>query len=244
VVFPTGGPFQLGGDKWQLRLPESLNGSDEDLSEEDFSDEETDEASERAAEVQGSESSPVLHVGPGGIEDPDTEWDFGDSADPLPELDEGEYLLLLPGEDVVVVDNLPRPRRSDVAVIFRDGEIALSDGKHRYWMRTPGPEQEVEGGLDVDSDGGEDAEEDEPAVSRLVVVFVAHRAVRRTNRPRRYLAALDADDNLLGWLDYSDTWPLRTDRLEQMATLGGVRLETERYVTETEFERAHPDWVG
>jgi hypothetical protein len=217
VVFPTGRPFEFGSEKWQLRPPDSGKELDED-----------EEAA--LSDGEGEGRGPVLRVGPGGIEDPETMWDYGDSAEPLPALETGEYLLLLPGEDVLVVDSLPRPRRSDVAFVLGAGELALSDGKHRYWVRTPG--------------GTSNDHPDAPVVSRLVVVFVAHRAVRRTNRPRRYVAALDVDDNLLGWLDYSDTWPLRTDRLEQMAVLTGVHFETERYLTEAEFESAHPDWVG
>lgn len=225
MVFPTGGTFNFGSDKWQLQLPEQ---DEEELGEEDESGERPDV--EGVEGVEGSGDQPLLRVGPGGIEDPETLWDYGDSSEPLPALEAGEYMLLSPGEDIVIVDRLPRPRRSDLAFVMGQGEMALSDGKHRYWMRTPA--------------GTSEEHADEPVVSRIVIVFVAQRATRRMNKPRRYVAALDADENLLGWLDYSDTWPLRTDRIEQMAASAGVHVETERFQTEVEFEKAHGEWVG
>jgi hypothetical protein len=233
VTIPAGLPFNLGSDRFKLHFPEeadALDGDEVDPDESADPDEASDESVVEVEEVHGSPGEPVLLVGPGGIEDPETTWDYGDGGGVLPEHDPDQYFWLTPGEDVVVVDQLPRPRRGSTAFIMGAGELALSDGKRRYWVRTPA--------------GTSRDHPEAPVASKLVVIFVAHRAVRRSNRPRRYIAFLDVSDDLIGWMDYSDTWPLRTDRVQQMAELCGVRVETERYRTESEFEAARPSWVG
>jgi hypothetical protein len=52
----------------------------------------------------------ALILGPGGIDDPETVWEDNEPIDPLPNLSSGEFLLLGPGEDLEVVDDLPHPK--------------------------------------------------------------------------------------------------------------------------------------
>ena len=170
-------------------------------------------------------------MGPAGIDDPETEWEIDESgkADPLPTLTPNEIWLLLPGESLQVVTNLPKPRHLGLGLAVRAGEICVCVGRRREWSRTPFGASPDDAGL--------------PLAQRVLVVFIRHRATGVKTRPRKYVIVTGAGEELLGWLDYSDAWNFEGLVLKQMVEAVGLAYEIERYATEPEFESAHPDWV-
>ncbi|HEY1828143.1 MAG TPA: hypothetical protein VGF87_08985 [Acidimicrobiales bacterium] len=200
-------------------------GSGDTPDDDDFPGSDLDEASD--------DDTPVAEVreGPGGIDDPETEWALDETADePLPELDEDEIWLLVPGEELLIATGLPKPRHLPCGIAIRPGEIAVCSGRRRGWSRTP-----------VGS-SSEDAEL--PMAHTVRMVFIRHRASGVRTRPRKYLIVTDQQDEALGWLDYSDYWNFENGSLRRMVEAAGLRYEVERFNTEGEFESAHPEWVG
>ena len=172
----------------------------------------------------------VIREGPEGIDDPDTEWDAPELDIAPIELSLERFLVLEPGEDPEVWDKLPKGRKFPFGVAARTGQLVLCCGRARTWIR-------MASGAPVDH-------LDAPIAAHMTVVFIAHRDKGRRTRPKEYLVVTDSFGGLLGWLDYSDTWSFNTRVLRQVATAGGLGYEVLRYRNESEFEQAHPDWVG
>jgi hypothetical protein len=185
---------------------------------------------------QEAPNAETVLLGPDGIDDPETEWVLEESAEPtpLPELSEDEIWLLVPGEELQIVTNLPKARHLPIGLAIRTGEIAVCAGRRREWCRTP---------IGASSD-----DEDLPLAKKVVVVFIRHRVSGVKTKPRKYVIVTDGDEGghekPLGWLDYSDAWNFEGGLLKQMVDAAGLTYEVERYTTEPEFERAHPEWVG
>jgi hypothetical protein len=175
-------------------------------------------------------SSEEIRLGPGGIDDPDTSWDVGDDADQFPTLFPGEWFLLTPGEELQVVSALPKPRHLRLGIAVSMDTLVTCVGKRRSWSQAPL-------GHSVDH-------ADAPVAQRMVVVFIAHRARGNPTKPRKYVVIAGADDEMLGWLDYSDEWNLDARALNEMSSTVGIDYVIERFTSEAEFERAHPDWVA
>jgi hypothetical protein len=172
----------------------------------------------------------VLTLGPGGIDDPETVWETGASTQPLPPLSPNEFVLLEPGEDPRWADALPKPRHLPLALAARSGELVVCSGHSRTWSRTPSGRSSEHG--------------DAPMAHRIVIVFVQHRARGNPKKPRKYLVVAGRHDELLGWLDYSNTWDLSAQRIQDIARASGLECGIERFADEPEFERAYPGWVG
>jgi hypothetical protein len=172
-----------------------------------------------------------VQLGPEGIDDPETEWAIDEAAEPtpLPELDDDETWLLVPGEELTVITALPKPRHLPLGLAMRPGEVALCAYRKREWSRTPVGSSPDDAGL--------------PLAQTLFVVFIRHRASGIKTRPRKYIIVTGADNELLGWLDYSDAWNFDGRIIKQMVDAVGLDYEIERYGTEPEFESAHPEWV-
>jgi hypothetical protein len=177
----------------------------------------------------GSPATPVIRLGPAGIEDPETTWDFGQPDEPLPVLEPGQYLLLLPGEEILVSDGRPKLSRGQVGVVVGEGELVLHD-RRRNVLSTPL--------------SGVSAGDNNPVATAMIVILIQYRTSGRVGRPLRYLIVVDRDANLLGWLDYSDGWGLNTDHLREMARIVGMSCDVERFATQIDFEQAHPGWLG
>jgi hypothetical protein len=179
----------------------------------------------------------TLLLGPEGVDDPETEWVLEESVDPLPELSEDEIWLLMPGEDLQVVTNLPKARHLPLAIAIRPGEIVVCTGRRREWSRTPV--------------GATEDDSDLPLADKVLLVFIRHRARGVKTKPRKYVIVTGSssddeaprDEVPLGWLDYSDAWNFEGSHLKRMIEAAGLEYEVERYSTEPEFERAHRDWV-
>jgi hypothetical protein len=200
-------------------------GGDDDVDDDGV---ESDDKNKAAAAAKADEE---LRIGPAGIDDPDTEWEVAEtSSAALPELDEDEIWLLVPGEDLMIVTVLPKPRHLLMGVAIRAGEIAICSGRRREWCRTPIGASEEDEGL--------------PMAHALRVVFIRHRASGIKTRPRKYLIVSDEDENPLGWLDYSDAWNFEGGILKRMVDAAGLQYEVERFDNEPAFEQAHPGWVS
>ena len=182
------------------------------------------------ATTGGDEPDHIVRVGPDGIDDPETEWAIDGPADALPPLSADEIWLLVPGEPLDVVTSLPKPKHVPLGLAIRPGEIAVCSGRRRRWSRTPL--------------GGADEDADLPVARTVLVVFIRHRAKGVRTKPRKYVIVTNDDDEVLGWLDYSDAWNFEGQILKQMVEGAGLAYAVERYGTEAEFERAHPEWVG
>jgi hypothetical protein len=174
--------------------------------------------------------SEAIHLGPGGIDDPDTSWDVGDEARPFPVLSPGDYYLLIPGEDVQVVARLPKPRNLRLGIAVSTQSLVVCVGRRRSWSRSPGDHSTEHA--------------DAPQAERMLVVFIAHRARGNPTKPRKYIVITGPDDEMLGWLDYSNEWNLDARALKEMAETAGIEYVIERFTSEADFERAHPRWVG
>lgn len=172
-----------------------------------------------------------LRIGPGGIDDPETEWELDEGPpEPLPELSEDEIWVLVPGEDLMVTTSLPKPRHLPTAIAIRPGEIAVCTGRRRQWCRTPLGSSDKDAAL--------------PLAHAVHMVFIRHRASGVRTKPRKYVVVTDEQGVPLGWLDYSDLWNFENGELRRMIEAAGLRYEVERFTTEAEFESAHHDWVG
>lgn len=182
-------------------------------------------------DIDDIQSDEVLRLGPGGIDDPDTEWEIPDTpgAD-LPELDDDEFWLLTPGEDLLIATELPKPRHLPMGVAMRPGDVAVCTGRKRQWCRTPISDLEDDDEL--------------PMAHTFHVIFIRHRSTGVKTRPRKYLILSGESDGLLGWLDYSEAWNFEGGILKQMVEAAGLRYEVERYDTEPQFEQAHRAWVS
>lgn len=172
---------------------------------------------------------PVIRLGPAGIEDPETTWDFGQPEEPLPILEPGQYLLLLPGEEIIVADRKPKLSRGQIGVIVGEGELVLHDRRSNV-LSTPL--------------SGVAADDNKAVATGMLVILIQYRTSGQASRPLRYLIVVDRETNLLGWLDYSDGWGLNTDHLREMARMVGMSCEVERFATQIDFEQAHPDFLG
>ena len=162
----------------------------------------------------------VLRMGPSGIDDPDTEWETADSPGAtLPELDDDEFWLLTPGEELLIATKLPKPRHLPMGIALRPGDVAVCSGRDRQWCRTPNSDLEDDDKLQMGHS--------------VYVIFVRHRSSGVKTRPRKYLILTDEDEGLLGWLDYSDAWHFEGGILKQMIEAAGLNYEVERY-----------DWVS
>ena len=168
------------------------------------------------------------------------EWDVAEeSEDPsapeaveaVPPMEDDDYLFLLPGGEFEVARELPKPRKLTKALVYHAGELIFCEGKRRTAVRTP------LNSIDV-------AEADIPLATRLVVVFIKHRAVPPRTRSRRYLIATDEDEELFGWIDHSPPgWDFPTSAVRSLAQLAAIECSSEHFDVETAFELAHPRWV-
>ena len=177
-------------------------------------------------EEPGSEP---LVVGPAGIDDPETQWRIDGPTEPLRQLRPGEFVLIEPGEEPRWVDELPKPRHFKVGVAVSLSEVVVCDGKRHAWSKTPY--------------GHSSAHGDAPVAERLIVVFIRHGINGNPRKPRKYLVVTGRNDELLGWLDYSNTWGFDAHALAEMAVMVGITHDIERYSVEEEFEKRHPAWV-
>jgi hypothetical protein len=178
----------------------------------------------------GDVADDIVRVGPDGIDDPETEWAVDAPTDALPPLSPDEIWLLIPGEPLLVVTTLPKPKHVPLGLAIRPGEIAVCSGRQRRWSRTPL--------------GGSDEDAALPVAHLVLVVFIRHRAKGVRTKPRKYVIVTNDDGEMLGWLDYSDAWNFEGQILKQMVEGAGLAYAVERYGTEPEFERAHPEWVN
>jgi hypothetical protein len=173
-----------------------------------------------------------LVLGPGGLDDPETEWHLDGIEDSVPDLSSlgpGELFLLRPGEEPQRVAGIPKPRHLQIGIAFSTDKIILCRGKQRDSCRNrvgfaPGPAED-------------------PAAKTMTVVFIEHRASGNRMRSRKYVVLTTEDGSLLGWLDYSDSWGFASHLLQGLAEQGGLTFEIERYPNELAFQSAHPTWV-
>jgi SAM-dependent methyltransferase len=171
-----------------------------------------------------------LILGPGGIDDPETTWQRAEPRGPLPTLAPGAFWLVQPGEDPWASPTLPKPRHFPLGLAVSLAEIVVCGGRRRSWSRTP--------------HGRSATHPDAPVAHRMVVLFVQHRARGNPNKSRKYLVIVDAANEMLGWLDYSDSWGFDSGVLMEVARRIDIEYEIERFQTEPEFQLAHPNWVG
>jgi hypothetical protein len=153
-----------------------------------------------------------------------------ESIEELPTLIGDEYLLVIPGGEIELAQVLPTTRKLPKALAFHDGCLIVCDGKRRSTVRTP----------------SSTLEDPELALaSRLVMVFVKHNSVAPRTRSRRYVIVTDESENLLGWIDHSPPgWDFQGSQVRALAQRAGLECSTERFTVVTEFELAHPGWVG
>lgn len=168
----------------------------------------------------------------------DSEWDdlqesddldVVDGPEELPDFSEDEYVIVFPGGDIEVAQALPKPRRLQKALVLHEGCLTVCDGKRRTTLRTP-------------TSTVDDPEI--PIATRIVMVFIDHRAVPPRSRSRRYLIVTDDSEDLLGWIDHSPPgWDFQVSMMRALAQSAGLECSTERFGVETEFELAHEGWV-
>jgi len=154
-----------------------------------------------------------------------------EEPDELPTVGNDEYLVLLPGGEVEVVTELPKPRKLAKAVVYHAGDLIFCDGKRRSEVRTP---------------RGAAAEDDTdlPLATRLVLVHVRARATPPRTRRRRYLIATDDGEELLGWIDHSPPgWEFPHSAVRLLAELAHVECAMESFDSDVAFDDAHPGWV-
>jgi len=141
-------------------------------------------------------------------------------------IEPGRYLRLLPGEPLAAVDALPRYHVGRIQVLTGHGELVIDDPHERHTYRLP-------------NSGGEGAR-----IRGLVVGYADHRATGHVNDPDRFLVVLDAQDQKVGRLDFSDTWELSTSGLRQMCRLSGLAFSVERYDSDRELLAARLTWIA
>ncbi|HEY5025108.1 MAG TPA: hypothetical protein VII76_09035 [Acidimicrobiales bacterium] len=170
---------------------------------------------------------------------PGFEWDAAqESEDPnaaekveqLPAFTEDEYLLVLPGGEIEIAQILPKPRKLPKALVLHNGCLIVCERRRRSTIRTP-------------SSTVDDPEL--PLASRLVMVFIEQRSATPRNRSRRYLIVTDENEDLLAWIDHSPPgWDFQGSQVRALAQRSGLECSTEGFAVETEFELAHPGWMG
>jgi hypothetical protein len=154
-----------------------------------------------------------------------------ETVEALPSMDDDAYLLVLPGGEFEIAQELPRPRKLPKAVVYHSGDLILCDGKRRTAVRTPRSSNDAD-------------EAETPLATRLVLVFIKYRAVPPRSRSRRYLIATDSDDELFGWIDHSPPgWDFSASTVRSLAHLTAIEYLSESFDIETAFELAHPRWV-
>jgi len=190
-----------------------------------------DAAEQGERERDPSDEGESLALGPEGADDPDTMWLSPDSAaPPLPPLSSDTFVIVEPGEEAMIMDSLPPPRRLRLALAFRFGELVVCQGRRRSRCATPT-------GATPDSSSL-------PVAQCLTLVFIRHRSRGNTRKPNKYAIVTGTDSGLLGWLDYSDSWNFDASVLKELAQRSGMSYEVERFTTAHEFDGAHPDWIG
>jgi hypothetical protein len=153
-----------------------------------------------------------------------------ESVEELPNLNGHEYLLVIPGGEIEVAQVLPAPRKLPKALVFHVGCLIVCDGKRRSTVRTPSSTL---------------TDPELALASRLVMVFIKHNSVAPRTRSRRYVIVADESDELLGWIDHSPPgWDFQGSQVRALAQRAGLACSTERFALDTEFELAHPGWVG
>lgn len=159
-------------------------------------------------------------------EDPDV----AESIEELPTLIEDDYLIVLPGGEIEIAHLLPKPRKLPKALVLHAGGLIVCQGRRRSAIATP-------------SSTEDDAAL--PLASRLVMVFILHSSTAPRTRRRRYVIVTDENDDLLGWIDHSPPgWDFQGSQVRALAQCAGLVCSTERFALDTEFEHAHPGWVG
>jgi hypothetical protein len=172
------------------------------------------------------------------------DWDeFGDSEEPeepgaeelgaeldLPEIEEGEYLLLRPGEEAEICTDLPGPRQLPKGLAVREGEVVLCDRKRRVAFAT--------------ASAGPCEDGDASVAKGVVLVLIKHRSTPPRSQPRRYLVAVDESGALLGWVDHGPPgWDFDPGQVRALCRIAGVECSLERYESEDDFEAAHAGWI-
>jgi len=187
--------------------------------------EEDDEVEEEPLEfpeiLQGS-------IGTGAQEPEDSS--AAESVEELPSLTPDEYLVVLPGGDIEIASGLPKPRKLPKALVLHAGDLIVCEGRRRSTLRTP-------------SSTVDDSEL--PLASRLVMVFIRYRSTTPTTRSRRYLIVANENEDMLSWIDHSPPgWDFQMSQVGAVAQRAGLGCTFERFELETEFELAHPGWMG
>ncbi len=167
---------------------------------------------------------------------PRPEWRVDDdtaAATALPELGEDEIWVLVPGETVAVVTQLPKARHLPVAVAIRPGEIVARSGRR--------PRVEPYTWIGV----LERTTKACPWPSKVVWSSSSATGLSGVKtKPRKYVIVTGVEDEPLGWLDYSDAWTLEGGQLKQMIQGGRAGLRG-RALRDRDGVRAGPrfDWV-
>jgi hypothetical protein len=138
----------------------------------------------------------------------------------------GQYLRLLPGEPLGVVEDLPSHRPNRVQVLVGNGELVLDTPHQRQTYALP-----------ASSGGSGDR------VQGLVLVSARHRASGHVNDPDRFLVVLGDQGRTVGRLDISDTWELSEDGLRRMCRYSGLQFSVERYGSDRELLARRPQWI-
>ena len=149
---------------------------------------------------------------------------------PLPELappGAGECLVLRPGETPAV---FPKSPLSGKAVVLASTGLVLANGVIKHHCRTPASREAGRARW--------------PLATRLVSITVRHRPEGRRSEPVRLVYALDASGRIVGHLDVSDTWEMRSDALAAVAHLAGMTCEVYRFEEARDLLAAHPEWAA
>jgi hypothetical protein len=139
----------------------------------------------------------------------------------------GQYLRLLPGDPLDVVEELPSHRMDHVQVLLGNGRLVLDTPVERHTFALPG--------------SGVVTHDDE--VKRLVLVVAARRAMGHVNDPDRFLVAIDGAGRTVGRLDVSDRWGLSATGLRRICSDGGLEFSVEHYRSDRELLAARPAWI-
>jgi hypothetical protein len=165
----------------------------------------------------------------GGAQEPEDS-SAAESVEELPSLSRDEYLVVLPGGDVEIAQGLPKPRKLPKALVLHAGDLIVCEGRRRSTLRTPSST--------VD-------DSNLPLAARVVMVFIEFRSTTPTTRSRRYLIVANENEDMLAWIDHSPPgWDLQVSQVRAVAQRVGLECSTERFTFETEFELAHPGWMG
>jgi hypothetical protein len=138
----------------------------------------------------------------------------------------GQYLRLLPGDPLDVVDGLPSHRVDHVQVLLGNRRLVIDTPVERHTFALP-----------VSGTAGDHE------VKRLVLVFAARRAMGHVNDPDVFLVALDGAGRTVGRLDASDRWGLSVSGLRRICRDGGLEFSVEHYRSDRELLAARPEWI-